>query len=333
MFLNLVDASISERRCITCEEAERLLSTRAMSFTLSAYEKMLGLSRDDAVSILTNLGSEHPVMVDPVKLRFEEGFRGCYSLEAVERLRKEVEVAKGVDFGVAERKALRFLPEGTVIRSTVYLTVDAFNPGMVRGGDVGWSILHGLDEINIDHMAHEFHHVGFMNCLSRRPGMARLAVGAESPEEVAIQLICHMVSEGLANHYCTPGMVQTGEHKSLKANKRIREYERNLGPMLEEAWGLVRDCLDGGMPLEVYSGRLMDILIDRESILPKVHFLGDRVVSILEEDPEIGLVDIIGLCLRPEDLVPLFVGPAAKRGLPRLPDAYASRLLDAAARL
>jgi hypothetical protein len=61
MFLDIVEASIGEGRRCTVEEAERLLSTRAMSFTLSAYEKLLGLTWDDMVSILVNLGSERPV--------------------------------------------------------------------------------------------------------------------------------------------------------------------------------------------------------------------------------------------------------------------------------
>nr|NIN68336.1 hypothetical protein [Anaerolineae bacterium]NIN98423.1 hypothetical protein [Anaerolineae bacterium]NIQ81330.1 hypothetical protein [Anaerolineae bacterium] len=46
----------------------------------------------------------------------------------------------------------------------------------------------------------------------------------------------------------------------------------------------------------------------------------------LEGDPEIEFKDIIELCLRPENLVPLYAGPAARLGLPRLPDGYASKL-------
>jgi hypothetical protein len=326
MFLDLVEASIKEGRRVTVDEAERLLSTKAMSFTLSAYEKLMGLTKDDMVSILVNLCSGHPVNTDPVKLRFEEGFRSCHSLEAVVRLREEVVTALSMDFGVAERKALRYLPAGTVIESTVYLTVDAFNPGMVRGGDVGRSIISGLDGISMDHMAHEFHHAGVMNCLARRPGLARLAVSADSPEEVAAQLVCHLVSEGLANHYCTPNMVRTGGHKSPEANEKILGYERNQNAMLEEAWSLMSDCLEGGKPLMECRERLMGILIDRESILPKVHFIGERLVSVLEEAPEIGFKDIIDLCLHPENLVLLYAGPAAMRGLPRLPNGHALRL-------
>lgn len=326
MFLDLVEASIREGRHITVEEAERLLSTKAMLFTLSAYEKLLGLTRDDMVSVLVNLGSEHPVNIDSVKLRFEEGFRSCYSLEAATRLRREVDAALSTDFGVAERKALMYLPAGTVIESTVYLTVDAFNSGMVRGGDVGRSIIRGLDDISMDHMAHEFHHAGLMNCLSRRPGIAGLAVSADAPEEVAAQLVCHLVSEGLANHYCTPNMVKAGEHKSPEANEKIRGYERNLYSMLEEAWRLVRDCLDGEEPLEKCRERLMGILLDQEAILPKVHFIGEKIISMLEEDPEIGVKDIVDLCLHPENLVSLYAGPAARLSLPRLPDKYTLRL-------
>jgi hypothetical protein len=326
MFLDIVEASIREGRRVTVEEAERLLSTRAMSFTLSAYEKLLGLTRDDMVSILVNLGSEQPVEIDPVKLRFEEGFRSCYSLDAVSRLRREVDAALSTDFGVAERKALRYLPAGTVIESTVYLTVDAFNPGMVRSGDVGLSIITGLHDISMDHMAHEFHHAGLMDCLSRRPGIARLAVGADAPEEVAAQLVCHLVSEGLANHYCTPNMVRVGEHKSTEANEKILGYERNQNAMIEEAWSLIRDCLDGEKPLEEYKERLTDILIDRESILPKVHFIGEKIISVLEEDPEIRFKDIVELCIHPENLLFLYAGPAARLSLPQLPNEYALKL-------
>jgi len=301
LFLDIVEASIREGRRVTVEEAERLLSTRAMSFTLSAYEELLGLTRDDMVSILVNLGSERPVETDPVKLRFEEGFRSCYSLDAVSRLRGEVEAALSMDFGVAERKALRYLPAGTVIGSTVFLTVDAFNPGMVRGGDVGRSIIHGLHGISMDYMAHEFHHAGVMDCLSRRPGIARVAVSADTPEEVAAQLVCNLVSEGLANHYCTPNMVRAGGHKNPEANERIRGYERNLSALFEETWSLIGD-------------------------LPKVHFIGEKIISVLEEDPEVGFKDIVELCNRPENLVSLYAGPAARLGLPRLPDEYALKL-------
>lgn len=326
MFLDIVETSIKEGRRITVEEARHLLTTQGMSFTLSAYEKLLGLKGDNMVSILVNLGSEQPINTDSVKLRFEEGFRSCYSLEALSRLRRDVDAVLSLDFGVAERKALRYLPAGTVIESTVYLTVDAFNPGMVRGGDVGRSILYGLDDISMDHMAHEFHHAGIMNCLSRRPGLVKLAVVADTPEEVAAQLVLHLVSEGLANHYCTPNMVKAGEHKSPEANEKIRCYERNQSVMLEEAWSLMRDCLDDTEPLEEYKERLMAILIDRESILPKVHFIGEKIISVLENDPEIEFKDIVDLCLRPENLVSLYASPATRLGLPRLPDEYASKL-------
>lgn len=327
MFLNLVEASINECRRVSREEAERLLSTRAMSFTLDAYEGMLDLSRGDMVSILTNLGSAHTFHGDAVKLRFEEGFRSCYSLEVVAKLQGVLEAVSRIDFGVAEQKALRYLPPGTVIESTIYLTVDAFNPAMVRGGNVGLSIISGLDNVNMDHLAHEFHHVGFMNCLSRRPGVMRMIIDSEAPEEIAIQLICHLVSEGMANHYCTPRMVKAGEHKSPRANEKIQAYERNLNMMLEETWGLVRDCMDGGAPLEEYRKRLMGILLDKESVLPKVHFVGEKIIALIEEDPETRPEDIIGLCNCPENVVNLYMGPAQRRGLPYLPCEYVEELL------
>lgn len=327
-FLDLVETSIKEDRPITRKEAQRLLSTKSMSFTLNAYENLLNLSMDDMVSILTSLGEVNPTQSEPVKRRFEEGFRSCYSLEAVERLRRGLEAAARIHFGVAEGKALGYLPPGTVIESTVYLTVDTFNPGMVRDGNVGLSIISGLEKVSMDHLAHEFHHVGFMNCLSRRPGVERMAKNPEAPEEVAIQLICHLVSEGMANHYCTPRMVKAGEHKSPKANEKILAYERNLIEMLEETWRLIMDCLDGGASLDEYKERVTGILLDKESILPKVHFIGEKMIALIEEDPEIRSEDIIGLCNHPENLVNLYTGLARKKELPCLPDEYAEKLLN-----
>ena len=327
-FLDLVETSIKEDRPITRKEAQRLLKQKSMSFTLSAYENLLNLSMDDMVSILTDLGEVNPTQSEAVKRRFEEGFRSCYSLEAVERLRRGLEAAARIKFEVAEGKALRYLPPGTVIESTVYLTVDAFNPGMVRDGNVGLSILSGLEKASMDYLAHEFHHVGFMNCLSRRAGVERMAKNPEAPEEVAIQLICHLVSEGMANHYCTPRMVKAGEHKSPRANEKILFYERNLIEMLEETWRLIMDCLEGEAPLNEYKKRVAGILLDKESILPKVHFIGEKLIALMEEDPEIRSEDIIGLCNHPENLVRLYSGPAREKGLPRLPDEHTEKLLS-----
>ena len=326
-FLDLVETSIKEDRPITRKEAQQLLSTRSMSFTLNAYENLLNLSKDDMITIITSLGETNLTQSEPAKRRFEEGFRSCHSLEAVERLRRRLEAAARIPFEAAEEKALRYLPPDTAIESTVYLTVDAFNPGMVRDGDVGLSIISGLEKVSMDYLAHEFHHVGFANRLSRRPEVERMAKNPKAPEEVAIQLICHLVSEGMANHYCTPMMVRAGKHKSLKANEKILAYERNLIEMLEETWRLIMDCLDGGAPLDECKERVTGILLDKESILPKVHFIGEKMISLIEEDPETRPEDIVDLCNHPENLVDLYTGPARKKGLPSLPDEYAEKIL------
>ena len=64
---------------------------------------------------------------------------------------------------------------------------------------------------------------------------------------------------------------------------------------------LIMDCLDRGAPLDEYRERVMDILIDRESILPKVHFIGEKMISLIEEDPETRPEDMIDLCNNPEN--------------------------------
>ena len=325
MFLNLTETSIKDNRRINREEAQRLISTRTMNFTASAYEKLMNLTKNDLSQIITNIGSDQPISVEPLKAKLEKGFRRCYSLQTLERLRKGVEDASKKDFTEAETIALNYLPSGTTINSTIYLTVDSFNPGMVRGNDIGLSILSDLQNLDMHHLAHELHHVGYMSCISRIPTLERIYANATAPKEVAVRLILHLVSEGLANHYCTPDMVRTGENKSDRVNTRIRGYEENLEDMLQDAWSLIRDSLDASEPIDKLNLRLMEVLIDEDSILPKVHFLGERLISILDDSPEISQKEIIDLCNHPEEVVQLY--NSINSHLPKLQEEYEEKLL------
>ncbi len=316
LFLDLVEGSINGRRP-TEEEIDMLLSTGSFNFMVRAYSKMLGLSREDFAAAMKNLRSDRKAHSDPLKAGFEEGFRSCRDPETVAWLRKRIKGFSGVDFGEAERIALSFLPQGTPLESTIFLTVDSFNPGMVYEGDIGLSVL-SMDPENLDtgYLAHELHHVGFRHWVGRDPELIGAFGEPKTPGDVAVKLILHLISEGLANHFCTPEMVRAGPGGSERKNEKIRIYEESLEQMLGEVWSLVSDCLLGREPLGICEERLRDMVLDREGVLPKVHFIGERIVSLLDLDPGVERAEIIELCRRPRDLIGLYRKIAERNCLP-----------------
>jgi len=251
----------------------------------------------------------------------EDGFRSCYDVERIAELRGNVEKILGIDFEGAEMMALSFLPPGTVIECTVYLTVDAFNPGMVWEGGMGRSILSPVrDGGDLSLIAHEFHHLGFGYWFSRSPALERAFRGERTHDSVAARLVLHLIMEGMANHFCTPGMVRPGPGRSPRVNEKITRYEREFRGMLGEVTSLLADCVAGREPLERCEGRLMDIVLDRERVLPKVHFLGARVIELFEGDPEMGRDEIVGLCRNPQKFLLMYNKVAEKSDLPVVED-------------
>jgi len=321
VFLDILEGSLRSGRPLSDGEVERILSAEFMSFMLDAYSSLVGLTRADVVSFLRNLGGESPVSVDPVKSMFEEGFRSCYDVERIAELRGNVEKILGIDFEGAERMALSFLPPGTVIECTVYLTVDAFNPGMVWEGGMGRSILSRVrDGADLSLLAHEFHHLGFGYWVSRSPALEQAFRGEKNYDSVAARLVLHLIMEGMANHFCTPGMVRPGPGRSPRVNEKITRYEREIRGMFSEVTSLLADCVARREPLERSEGRLMDIVLDKERVLPKVHFLGAKVMELFEGDPEMGREEIVGLCNDPQRFLSMYNKVAEKRDLPVIED-------------
>lgn len=328
LFLDLVEGSINGRRP-TEEEIDRLLSTGSFDFMVRAYSKMLGLSREDFAAAIRALVSESPAHSDPLKAIFEEGLRSCRDQEKITQLRERLDKFLEADFGEAERIALSYLPQGTPMESTIFLTVDSFNPGMVYEGDIGLSVL-SVDPENLDtgYLAHELHHVGFRHWVCRDPELIGAFGEPKTPGDIAVKLILHLISEGLANHFCTPEMVRAGPGGSERKNEKIRIYEESLEQILGEVWSLVSDCLLGREPLGICEERLRDMVLDRDRVLPKVHFIGERIVSLLDLDPGIERHELIELCRRPQDFIWLYRKIAERNYLPE-PSKEAGEALSA----
>lgn len=321
VFLDVLEGSLRSGRPLSDEEVDRVLSTGFMSFMLDAYSSLLGLKREDVMSFLRNLGGKSSISADPVKSILEDGFRSCYDVERIVELRGNVGKILEIDFERAERMALSFLPPGTVIECTVYLTVDAFNPGMVWEGGMGRSILSPvMGGADLSLFAHEFHHLGFGYWVSKSPTLERAFRGEKTHDSVAARLVLHLIMEGMANHFCTPGMVRSGPRRSPRVNEKITRYEREFREMLGDVKSLLADCVARRQSVERCEGRLMDIVLDKERILPKVHFLGAKVMELFDGDPEMGRDEIVGLCRNPQKFLSMYNKMAEENNLPAIED-------------
>ena len=321
LFVGLLEASLKEARQLTEDEIGVILSTGFMTFMIDAYSKLLGLTKYEIAAYLRNLGNDTPVSKDPVKAMFEEGFRSCYDLERITELRRNVEAITKIDYQAAEELALLYLPPRTDIECTVYVTVDEFNPAMVSNGNMGQSILTQEVQGDVSYLAHEFHHSGFHNWLSKSPSLKSEFQGKPTYESVAIRLVLHLIMEGMANHFCTPWMVKTGPKRSQRVNDKIRRYEENITAMLGEVVELLSDCVHESASAEDCEERLMNnIILDLEKILPPVHYIGANIIGRIEEKKIVERSKIIDLCRKPDNLVVYYSKVAESEGWPRIPE-------------
>jgi len=300
------------------EEIDRLLSTKSISFMIEAYSRWSDFSKEGFVNIITNLANANTVGWGTVLSKLEEGFRSCLSQERIDLLREKLKKILLLDFTEAERIALRYLPPETPIRSTIHLTIDTYNPGMIYKGNVSLSIL-PVDPENFDfsYLAHELHHAGFQYWIRHNPKLKNLAFkGNVNHQEIAVNMILHLLSEGMANHYCTPNMVHTHTKASKKHNRKIKEYERNLNPMILEIQSLLSDCISKSVLVEECKERLMNIILDPEGILPPVHFIGAHIFEMFDKDPRISESAIVDLCKEPSHFFTFYSQVYKKRGFP-----------------
>lgn len=300
------------------EEIDALLSTKSISFMIEAYSTWPDFSKKGFINIIANLATSNTVVRGNVLSKLEEGFRSCLSLERIDLLREKLEKILILDFTEAERIALRYLPPKTPIRSTIHLTIDTYNPGMIFKGNVSLSILQlEPDNFDFSYLAHELHHSGFQYWVTRNPKLKNLAFKDNiNHQEIAVNMILYVLSEGMTNYYCTPNMVRIHNKASKKHNRKIKKYERNLNPMMLEIQSLLSGCTSKSVSVEECKERLMNIILDSEGILPPVHFIGAHIIEMFDEDPRISKSDIVNLCKKPSQFFTFYSQVYKKHGFP-----------------
>jgi len=317
-------------------EISELLSKDSMDFMLRAYSRMDPSFKEGLVTVLRNLNSSNPVGIGIVLPKIEEGFRACLNLEKISSLREKLRRIEEIDFGKAERLALSCLPQETPMESTIYLTIDSFNPGMVFEGNISFSILVlnlGTPDLCALILAHELHHLGFLYWVRRNPKLSRLLFGeSDKHEKIVAQLMADLLSEGSATYLCTPMLLHVlptnyaNMPRFTEHNEKIKKYEQSLNKMLSEAHKLISDCLSKTAPAESCTQRLTKFSLDPEGILPPAHFIGGRLMEMFDKDSRIGRQELIGLCKQPSRFFSLYSLAAEKNELPPVSESESHQL-------
>lgn len=295
---------------------------------LEAYSRWPNFSRDAFIEVIANLANPASVGQEPVISVLEKGLRSCSSQENINLLRQKLKRLLMIDFGEAERIALKYLPSGTPIESVVHLTIDTFNTAMVSRGDIGLSILSiDPDNFNFPILAHELHHSGFQYWLEQNPRMKnKLSKGDSNHDQIAASMILSLLSEGLASYFCTPSMVSSPSEHGEKHDKKIKNYESNLNKMWGEFHSLLSDCASKSAPLEECRNRFNDIRFDLECIVPQIHFIGATMIGMFDKDLAISTESIVNLCKEPADFFKFYSQICSKYGMPAFAHEVVERI-------
>jgi len=233
MLLGIFENIVRKGQPPSNDEIEILLSTGSVSLMVEAYSRWPDFSREDFANVIANLANAKRASEGVVLSRLEDGFRSCLDEKTINSLRQNVKEIVKVDFTESERLALTYLPPNTILKCIVYLTVDMFNPGMMYKGNISLSILDfDAKRFDFSYLAHELHHSGFQYWMAQNSALKGLISDEISThEQVAANMILNLLSEGIANYYCTPNMVRVHPEASGKHNIKICEYERSFSRM------------------------------------------------------------------------------------------------------
>jgi len=328
--LNLLEKILESSQVPSQDVIDEILSTKGISSMIEAYSNMLDFSKEEFINVLKNLANPTPIAKGIIVSKLEEGLRSCLDREKINLLRRRLQQFLKFDFAEAEWVALKYLPPETPVECTIYFTIDAFNPGMISGDNMFLSIL-TIDPSKFDLRAvsHEFHHIGFKYWIRQNQKLSRLAFEkTKTYEGIAVNLILSLISEGLANYFCSPNMVRIHPKISPKGKEKLMKYEQDFTKMLKTIISLISNCQSKTIAIEECIDRFNQIIIDPESILPPIHFVGAKLIELFDKNPSVDQVDIINLCKHPANFFKLYSIVISAYELPSVPDTLAQWMID-----
>lgn len=199
---------------------------------------------------------------------------------------------------------LTYLPPATPLRSVIHITVDGFNGGFQYQGEIGLSLLVAATDPDqfASGIAHELHHVGFSYWAERDP-IRQALLKEQSGRAVAVRHVQNLLSEGLAIFYCTPAMMREGTASGVYAAK-LEKYRQDESALFAQAEKVLALSLNPHVDLDTCEQAFEAVAMDFDGILPVAHYLGARMVEVLDSfTPPERIIECV--CVLP-DFLPLY---------------------------
>ena len=314
-------------RSPTAETVNTFLETETMEAWGRAYAGWPEFDHAGLREILTSLLEKEPVGKTRMMKMLEDGFRRA--LTRLDTIRENFARWQALDFAAAEKKALVYLPLQTELKARIHFTIDAFNGGFFHGSDVFFSLLEIYEDFfGIDGLAHELHHTGVRALLKDAPRYQRLAASDNAHQKMIAQLAQYLVSEGLANFYCSPrlvGLHPAGCEHSRAMTTKLRDYQNRLPSLFSDATAVLIGAADPLQEFESCREKLQGLMFDPDGVLPPGHYLSARLVEPMERSSKIEREEIIDLCRDPMSFFALYNRDPIDNTL-RFPDGIVARI-------
>ncbi len=309
------------------ETINDIMSDRLIDIWIKAYESWIDDARSDFEKILASFHLGPPDDLSNWGEHIDKGLR--LALEDLDKMKANLAFMSEFNWAQAEWSALKFLPEGTPINVDVFATIDGFNGGMFRPGKVFISILYLMPSmLNPSTFSHEFHHSGFDHWWKQDVLTKEYLKTHDTKEYWTVRLHEYLVSEGLANAYCSPTVIQKVESKSdyaAKHNEIITDYDKRW----DEFHMMLQDILDSILDadLDEMKEKFEAFTMDNSGMgHPIGHFFSGRMIQAMDRSQSVQREKIINLVKEPFLFFKLYDIAARERGLKRFSKGSLERL-------
>lgn len=292
-------------------EAELQSVMAANAFFVDFYSQWEGVTCEVIRALIRGFEQPEWDQSVPVLAALARGFRRAAA--DAQRLQARLSALKqhAPTAAIADR-VLVHLPAGTPLETTVHITIDGFNGGFQYRDALGLSLLSKASDDParfVSGVAHELHHVGFQYWVDHDP-IRRAILGEHLGRAVAVRHVQNLLGEGLAIVYCSPEMMTGGGMGASGAKWAV--YRGQEVALFERAEDLLRRSLAPGADFETCSRALEAIAIDPEGVLPVAHYVGARMVEVM--DRHIAHERIIRCVISLQDFLPLYNQAARATG-------------------
>jgi hypothetical protein len=217
--------------------------------------------------------------------RLAEGFR--QAADEMDVIESRMDWLASVDPAAVSDRVLASVPRGTPLDSIIHITVDAINGAFAYRDEMGVSLLKGATDRQTfeDAVAHELHHVCFRFWAERDRARQKLKQG-RSGRAVAVLHVENLLSEGMANYYCSPRYVletQLDRPPGDAYAARLARLRREEDQFFSKAGAILGMSLESDAHYESCLKAYESLAMDMEDFqLPAAHYLGARMVQAMD---------------------------------------------------